>query len=319
MSTVAIDTSSARNTERLSMFLTEIGNEDPIDQYFQIHPTWDVLWKNKKSKEGGRQVGYTIETGENPTVADTSDDDIIDTTIPDVVRWVVYPYVNKTGSVSVLGEEVRETAGSAHKTYDIIKQRRSSLLNTVMDKYSKDLFATSQVAGKITPLPVLIASSGSVGDLSTTTEATWASTQTGSGVFSAQGLDDMRTLYRTLRINKSNPDTIVTTSDVYGFYEAEVDADVRYASAQGSVNRGFESLTFNMKPIIYDPDCNSGVLYMWDSRYLFLSCDTGWNFDFEPFMKSFNQKTMASQFANRCNLITNARRTAGKLTGITGS
>lgn len=316
ISTLAIDTPSNRSNERLTMFLTEIGADKPIDNYFDDHPAWDLLMSKKQMKTGGRQIGFPINSGENPTVQDFADDDTFIIEVPDTALWVAYPYVNKGGSVVVLEEELRETDGADHKVFDVLEHRRETLLLTVFDKYSTDLFAASQVAGKINSLNTIIDSTGAVGGLNQSTDADWASTETGSGSFASQGLADMRTLYNTLRVNKSKVDAIVTTQTVYEAFENEIDPDVRYDTVQVG-ERGFTTFKFKGVPIIFDADCTSGVLYMWDSRYLFLSCDTGWNFDFEPFMTSFEKKLRASKFANRCNLVTTNRRTAGKLTGIT--
>jgi len=316
VSTLAVDTPAARNNERLTMFLTEIGEKKPVDNYFKTHPLLDHLMKKKVKKDGGRQIGFPIDAGKNPTVQDFADADTFITTVPDTVRWVAYPYVNKGGSLVVLGEEQRETAGKDHKIFDVIDSRRNNILESVMEEYTTDLFASSQVAGKINSLNVLIASTGEVGGLNASTESAWAATSTSSGSFAAQGLKDMRQLWNTLQNNKAKIDTIVTTQDIYQFYENEVDPDVRYASAQGVGGRGFESLEFKNIPIIYDPKATSGVLYMFDTKYTFLACDTVWHMDFEPFISPSNQKTSVSKFANRMNLVTTNRRTTGKLTSV---
>ena len=316
MSTLAIDTPTARSNERLTMFLTEIGERKPIDNYFVNHPALDHFIKKAIVKDGGRQVGFPIDSGENPTVQDFTDADTFVTTVPDTVRWVAYPYHNKGASLVVLGEEQRETAGKDHKIFDVIESRRANIIETVLKKYSEDLFAASQVAGKINSLNVLVDSTGEVGGLNASTDSDWASTETASGSFAAQGMKDMRTLWNTLFNEKAMIDTIITTQSIYEFYENEVDPDVRYSSAQGVGGRGFKSLEFKTIPIIYDPYATNGVLYMLDTKYTFLAKDSGWNMDFEPFISPSNQKVSVSKFANRCNLVTTNRRTTGKLTSI---
>jgi hypothetical protein len=302
LSTLAIDTPANRSNERLSMFLTEIGSRKPIDNYFLTHPLLDHLMKNCVTKDGGRQ--------------DFTDADTFITTVPDTIRTVAYAYHNKGASLVVMGEEQRETAGADHKTFDIIESRRESIIETVLQQYSQDLFAASQVAKKINSLNVLVDSTGEVGGLNASTNAEWAATETASGSFASQGLKDMRSLWNTLFNNKSKINTIVTTQSIYEFYENEVDPDVRYSTPQGVGSRGFESLEFKKVPIIYDPYATSGVIYMFDTKFTYLAKDSGWNMDFEPFVTPSNQKVSVSKFANRCNLVTTNRRTTGKLTGV---
>lgn len=198
----------------------------------------------------------------------------------------------------------------------IWKHRRSNLLNSIIKSYSADLNATSQVAGKINSLETVIDSTGAVGGLNQSEDADWASTETSSGSFASQGLADMRTLYNTLSNNKSKVDNIWTTQTIYEAFENEIDPDVRYDTVNVG-ERGFKTFTFKGVPVQYDIDINTGILYMWDSRYTYLCCDTGWNMDFEPFMKSFSKKMRASKFANRCQFTTINRRTSGKLISMT--
>lgn len=317
MSTNAVDTATTRNTERLTMFLTEISEADPVDNYFSTHPLWDHLYKKKKIKDGGRQFGLPLVTGANPTVQDFSDADIFLTTVPDTTQFVAYPYVNKGASLVILGEEQRETAGKNHKMYDVVKQRRENIIETVLAGYSTDLFATSQVAKKINSLNTVIDSTGAVGGLNASSQSKWAAIETSSGSFAAQGMKNMRTLWNSLFNNKGNVDTIVTTQDIYEFYENECDPDVRYKSDEKTANRGFEFLTFKNKPVMYDPYATAGVLYMWDSKYTGLYLDKGWNMDFEAFVSPSNSKSSVSKFANRCQFATTNRRTTGKLVTIT--
>lgn len=119
MSTLAVDTPQNRSNERLTAFMTEIGSEDPIDNYFDDYRLWNSLYSQKKMKNGGRQIGWPIDSGENPTVQDFSDDDEFIFEVPDTARWVAYAYVNKGGSVALLEEELRETAGADHRIIDL--------------------------------------------------------------------------------------------------------------------------------------------------------------------------------------------------------
>ena len=314
MSTTAIDT--ARTNERLSAFLTEIGASEPIDNYFPRIPALDALFKKKKMQDGGRQILYPIDSGTNSTIKDFSDNDVFDTSGQDTALTVVYPFVNKGGTITISWEELRETAGNDHRIFDLMKHKRDNAMKTSMDQLATDLFAPAQAPLKITSLNVLVDSTGSVGGLSAATDTDWASIETGSGSFATQGLSDMRTLYNRLTEDNANPNLILTNRTIYEFYENSIDPDVRYSTAQGTGGRGFKSLEFKGIPIIYDKKATSGVLYMIDTDNTFFICDTEGNFAVDEFQTPVNQKVSTAKIVFRGNLVCNRRRSNGKLTGI---
>lgn len=313
MSTVALDTS--RTNERLSAFKAEIGAAEPIDNFFTKNTTLDALMGKKKTINGGRQITYPIDSGSNGTVAWFSDYDVFNTSAQDTALTVVYPFVNLGGTIVISWEEIRETAGDDHKIFDLVAHKRKNVLSTMMDTLNSALHATSQVASQITCLPALVASTGSIGGLSASTDGDWAATIKSSGAFTSQGLTDMNNLYNTLKNKKSNVDTIITTQAVYELYEAEVDVDVRYNTV-GTANRGFKSIEFKGVPLQFDPDCASGTLYMLNSENNFFMIDTEGNFDVEDFMTPTNQKVSIAKVTFRGNFVCNNRRANGKMTSI---
>lgn len=315
MSTVAID--SSRTSERLSAFMSHLENSEPVDNYFVRRPALDAFLKGKKMQDGGRQIWITVDTDENPTIQDFSDYDVFDTSGSDTAVSAVYPMVNKGGTIVISWEELREIAGKDHQAIDLLSHKRRNAMKTMMDKLATDLFASSAVTGKITPLPILIDSSGSVGSISASTETNWAATETASGSFAAQGLSDMRTLYNTLCNNGADPDMILTTQSIYEFYENEVDPDVRYAAAMAVGGRGFKSLEFKGIPLIHDLKATSGVLYMVNTENTYFKVDTMGNFSVDPFVQPANQKAQIAKLVFRGNLICDRRKSNGKLTGIT--
>jgi len=322
MSTAAIDI--ARVTERLTGFITKIGANDPIDQYFPRTPALDILYKSKRMENGGRQISYPIDSGANDTFKDFSDYDVIDTSNQDTARVIVYPMVNKVGSLTYSWEELRENQTNDSRYYDLVKHRRDNAMKTAMDLVCTDLFAATQSAKKITSLNVGIDSTGSVGNLSQTDDSDWAAKEVGSGSFATQGLADMRSLWNQIHEDGGMVDNILTTRAVYEFYETEIDPDVRYAVAQTMGNgkklvggRGFGGgLEFNGVPVLYDKKCTSGVMFMWDSEALFMVVDTEGDFKISEFVKPHNQKVLTADLTFRGQVIITRRKSTGKLTSI---
>ena len=313
MSTYSIE--SARTNERLSAFLSEIGATKPIDNYFGICPTLEYFMKNMKTQDGGRQIIYPIGSGENTTLAWSSDYDIISTTPTDTALTVGYPFVNIFGSLNISWEEMREIAGNDHQIFDRVDYKRDEIINSAMKKINAAFYAATQVANQITALPVAVLATGAVGGLNQSTDADWASIVTAGGVFTTQGYSDMLSTFNQLVAKKAKPKVIITTRAIYELYEKELNPDVRYATADGKGVRGFSELQFKQTPIIFDPDCTSGVIQFFDTDYMFMILDTDGNFELDPFETPTNQKVFVSKFAFRGNLVLNNRRAQAKITG----
>jgi len=315
-STVAVDTSSTRNSDRLTAFLSEIMNDEPIDNKFVLLPTLDHLRSKARIKNGGRQIWTPIDSGVNSTVGYYSDYDPFDVSAQSTALSVAYPYINIGASVVISEEELRETAGSDHQVYDLIKHKKNNCLMSVLDQVNADLFAASQVAGKVNTLAVQIDSSGLCGDLNASTDADWAAVENAGGVFTAQGYDDMVTMYNDLKANKSRPSAIITTQTVHELYELELNPDVRYGSAKEAGKRGVLELFFKDVPLLWDDDCTAGVMYFINNNHLYMCIDSAQNFSFDPFAKPVNQKAQVALFSARFNVVCDKRKAQGKITGI---
>jgi hypothetical protein len=318
VSTIAIDTPSNRSTERLTAFLSEIGSEKPIDQYFPKRKALEVFTKKMKVKDAGRQVVYPLNSGANPTVKDASDYDSYDPSASNTALIVTYPMVNKIASLVISWEEEREVAGKDHAMYDLIAHKRDVLLNSVLDAQCTDLFAATQNASKISSLVPSILATGALGGLNQSTDSDWASTVTSGGSFAAQGMSDMLTTYGTVVNDGAEPDVIITTLAVNNYYHIAVDPDVRYAYTPDMVaGRGWRGLEFMGAKIVHDKKCTNGVMYFITSDDTFMSVDSAGNYDFPPFIEMPLQRAKISKFAFRGNLIFQRRKSNAKITGIT--
>lgn len=316
-SVAAVDLSSTRNTDRLTAFMSEIGASEPIDQVFVRVPTLELLRSGAKVMDGGRQIWYPIDSGTNSTIKKFSDFDTFDTSAQSTALSVVCPFVNYGGSVAVSWEELRETAGSDHKLYDLIAHKRKNALNSLVDYLNAKLYVAAAAADEICSLVDIIDSAGTTMGLAQSTDAHWASVENASGSFAAQGLADMTTMVNDLRANKSKVSDIMMPQAVHEYYEKELNPDLRYAGSDLAVGRrGFKELEFKGVRLDWDDDCTAGVMYFINKENLFLVVDSDANFHFDPFLQPVNQKAQVALLSFRGNVVCNSRRSQGKLTGI---
>lgn len=313
MSTTAIDT--ARTSESLSVFMSEIPNTDPIDNYFERFPLLSHLMTKKELKDGGRQLQIPYNSGENTTFKWFAGNDVFNTTTQDTALTIVAPYVNYGGSIVISWEEMREIAGKDHATFDLLKHRRMVTLNTAMKGITASLFAATQAADKFTSLIVGIDSTGTLHNQSASTDADWASKEvdSGSASFASVGLQNMRSLYNQITEDNAMPDTIVMGRTLYESYENEIDIDVRYSTAQGVGGRGFTSLEFKGKPILVEKACTANTIFMWDSANVKLYLDKEGDFNQMPFVWMPQQLSQVGLFVVRGNLVIDRRKSTGKI------
>lgn len=316
MATYAID--SARTSERLSAFLSEIAESKPVDNYFTKVQTLEFFWGKKKVKNGGRQLIFPIGTGEGGNLGWGSDYDVVPTTGSDNARTVGYAYKSLRDSIVISKEELRETAGDSHKIFDLVDFKREKVLMAMKDKLNKHFYKASPGANEMESLATIVKATGSVGGVSNSDYSGWASSaNTTVGDWATNGMAALRDAFSTLQDNKARPDAIFTTAAVYNAYEANIDVDVRYTDVPSRGNRGFKTLSFREVPLIYDADCTSGAMYIVDSDSIYLAVDSAGMMNPEPFQKQINAFVQVSLVEARLLLACTSRRSNYLLSGIT--
>ena len=181
-----------------------------------------------------------------------------------------------------------------------------------------DLFASSQVSGKIGALPCIVAASGTVGDLAAGTYSWWQSQVTASGSFAARGLADMRTLYNNILATASDmgaPDFCVTTQTIMEYYEGILEPQKRYTDDK-MASAGFANLKYKNLPLTFDSNVASGEMYMLKSDNIWLIVHSDANFSTLPFVRPANQDARTSQIIAQLEVVTDNKRKLGKITGI---
>jgi len=255
----------------------------------------------EKSTAGGWYSGY----------------ETLDTTPQEGMRPAEFLWRQCAYSISISRLEERQNSGK-HKMINLLESKTYQAEQTIRDEIAQALFASSRTSKAINTLAELIDSSGTVGGISRTSNSWWQSTETASGSFASQGISDMRTLYNTISSSagKEHPDLIITTRTIYEYYEDTLLPQVRYQSLDVA-DAGFESLRFKGADILYDTNCNSGTLYMLNSKYITLVIDKETDFITTPFVKPANQDAKTAQILFMGNVTVNNCRRLGKLTGIT--
>ena len=316
MSTAVIDNITNRDTERLTAFMSRVENDVPVDNISVDLPTFSELWKSKKIIDGGRQSFITLDTARNSTINSFSGYDVFDTSPQDTVRPALFAYINYGGTATISWEEMRETANSDVRTFDMVAHKRKNAVASLKDRVNSDMYIAVPAAADILSLPNII-TTGTLGGINGAVETWWQAQETTAvGAFTANGITNMRTLWNDItRQGQGSPSMTMTTQAIFEAYEAEIDPDVRYSSSD-KLSRGATMLEWKGKPIMFDNDCPAGELYMINYDHMWLYVDTDGQITFDKFIEPANQKVYTAKLVFRGQLVCNNRRGLGRLTGI---
>ncbi len=316
MSTVNTE---GRTNELLSAYLSEIIENEPVDQHFPETPSFDWFMKHSKSFSPTKQYQLPVNTGASANGKWFSGSDTFALTTPDTALTVFYANKNIGESIPVLFEEKHESGPDASKIFDVIKHRLANAKRNLVDLSCTAMWSASGVTDGITSVPVTVDSTGSTGGLSASTTADWASIETSSGSFATQGIDDMNSTWDQIREFGGMPGAVFTNRTVYGYYKKDLNADVRYVTKDlKSVDRGFVEVGFMGVPVLLERKVGSGEMYFIDPNDLFLAFDNKAKFKTLPFQDIPNQPgSSVAYLLARYALVCTRRRSHGKMVSIT--
>lgn len=311
-----------------SLLTTTLANfEKQIqDQIFDVYPL--LSWLNgklgiamrgatvKEMLDGGESIVVHLLFEENSTVDSYTGAGVIDTTLQEGHTIGRYNWKQYAGTVGITGLEKRSNMGEA-QLISLLQAKIQQLVMSMRDRMSRDSYSDGTGNGglNVTGLEAIVDSTTTLAGLAPASFPWWASVETASGSFATQGLDDMRTIFNTLSFGNDKPDFIVTTQDIFEFYEKSLQPQERFVG-NAAADAGFMNLTFKNVPIVFDRDCTSGVMYLLNSRYTALKVHRDADMKSSEFVQPENQDVTTSKTIWQGNMTTNNRRKLGKLTGI---
>lgn len=302
----------------LTTTLSRWTDSDLILNVFNQYPLLDTLLENKKTYDGGASIIVPVMYDKNSTAKSFAFDDILDVTPQQGILATQAMWRQYDVSIEVNGQEVRMNSGKS-KAVDLVKQKVKQAEESLRDKLTSDLFATSVTGQNINSFPVMFDATSNIQDINSTTSSWWQAGVTTSGSFAARGLSDMRTAYTNIDVlaPKVVVDSIVTTPTVYNYYEGSLIQQMRYMPENKKGNSSFESLRFKTADVMYDTACTSGTMYMFPSELLQLVVHTDANMVDSEWRTPINQDVRVKHIFLMAQLVVKARRKLQKISSIT--
>lgn len=270
-----------------------------------------------KELDGGLKIVEPLLYASNSTAGSYSGYDVLDTDPQEGMTNAEFEWKQYSVSVSISGKEKRQNNGET-AVLNLLEGKIMQAEMSLIESMNGDLFTdgTGNASKDLTGLVLAIDSAGTYGNIDRTTETWWAAQET--AVTGPLTIGVMRTKYNDCSngYSKDHPELIVTDQDEYEAYEAKLQPDMRFADNKLG-DAGFENLKFKGAQIVFDEQCNAGVMNFLNMKYLGLRVHKDARFTVTDEQRPVDQDAFVKQILFMGNLVSSNCRRQGKLTGLT--
>lgn len=270
-------------------------------------------------EEGGREVVMPLQYGNSTAVGTYSGTSTISNPYQEGIDAATYDWVNYYAGVSISKDDELKNNGE-FAVKKLIKAKIMQAERTLKEKLETDFHTGTGGTGAVVGMQSLIAASGTVGDISGTSETFWRSyVEATGGALTVAYIRDM------VNDIDSLPGDSVSLIEMpvvlHAKYESLLTATVQYNTTTTKEMKrlgdaGFTALGFRGIPVVYNRFVPSGEVYA-ISKALKLIQHKDANFDVLPMEKVQGQMVYEQFILSTMALVTDNRRKLGKLTGKT--
>lgn len=294
------------------------------DNIFKSNPVFKWLYSGKGGgkmrKKGGAALSHAEMYAKNTTALAYQRYDLLDTTPQDGLTRDQWAWAQYAATVTIDGFTERVANAGDSKLEDLLEAKKMQAEESLSLLLEQDMFATAPVASKhIESLNSVVATSGTVGGISGTTNTWWqACVATASGSFAAQGRSDLTNAWNLVSVQNpiGGPEMIVSDQNSFQYYESSLVSQERFTDNK-LVDIGIENLQFKTTPWTWSPQATSGVIFLLHSKGLEFIVNSDTDFLVTDFVTPTNQDARTAKILLACSLTTGNRRKNAKLTGVT--
>lgn len=271
----------------------------------------------KKMINGGLSIVETLIKSKQTDGGFYLGADVLNNTQQNTTTLAEFKWQNVYEPIVLTRDEERQNAGDMHKILDLVGAKIQLSERAIKDRMDQALSTPVGEANNLNDLETIV-NTGTLGNLSGSTDTFWQSTVTTSGAFATQGLTDMTTA--TYAVSSSsvvdNPTVYLTTKTAFQKFEQTRLPLERISNGNLTFNAGAKNLTFKGIPVVYGNYVASGLMFGLNMNYIYLAVDSETDMITTPFITPANQTIKVAYILWRGNLITNNRRRHFKLTSI---
>lgn len=317
---------AAGNSDFNEILSTTLKNYVPklADNVFTARPLFYALTNGQTIRRinGGAKIVVPIIYGTNSTAGSYSGSDTIDTTAQTGITAAEYDWKQYAATVTITGIEEAKNNGEA-AIIDLLEGKIMQAEQTIIQNMNTMFYSNGAGNGgkDFLGLNGLVGTGNDSGsaiggiDATDSDNSWWRSSLTDQG--GALTLAAMSTMYNNVSVGNDQPTIIITDQDEYEKYEALLQPNLRYTSADVA-DAGFQNLLFKGAPVTYDSDTNLDTkMFFLNTKYLRLVAHTETWFQPTPFVRPTNQDARYAQILCYGQLTTSNRSRQGMLYGLT--
>ncbi len=237
--------------------------------------SWLKKKGNIQTKSGGYEIVMPLDYAENGTYLRYSGYDPQNTAASDVISAAKYDWSQISIHVTASGRELKMNNGE-EAMINLVKARLKNATRTAANNMSIDIYSDGALTNQIGGLAALItqAGTGTVGGIVSGTYTFWKNQFVDmTSPASTNIIAYMNGLWLGLVRGTDKPDLIVSSHDLYNYYESALQANQRYADSK-SASAGFESLKYKTASVIFDNNTNFTAttedMYFLNTDYLYM-------------------------------------------------
>lgn len=306
--------------------LVKYASDNLADNIFQSNALYYLLAgsedmrkegsKTYKELDGGRVIVEPLLYATNSTAGSYSGYDVLDTDPQDGMTNAEFEWKQYSVSVSISGREKRQNNGDS-AALNLLEGKIMQAEMSLIESMNGDLFTdgTGNGGKDVTGLVLAVDSAGTYGNIDRSANTWWSSQET--AVTGPLTIDAMRTVYNDCSrgYKKMHPGLIVTDQTEYEAYEAKLQPDMRYSDNQ-LADAGFENLAFKGSKMVFDEQCNDGIMYFLNPDVMGIRVHKDAKFTVTEEQRPVDQDAFVKQILWMGNVVTKAALRLGKLTGL---
>jgi len=270
-------------------------------------------------EEGGREVVMPLQYGNSSAVGTYSGTSTITNPYQEGIDAATYDWVNYYAGVSISKDDELKNNGE-FAVKKLIKAKIMQAERTLKETLETDMHTGAGGTSAVVGLQSLVAATGTVGDISGTSETFWRSYVESTGT--ALTVAHIRDMVNDIdSLPGDSVSLIEMPVNLHAKYESLLTATVQYNTTTTKEMKrlgdaGFTALGFRGIPVVYNRFVPSGEVYA-ISKALKLIQHKDANFDVLPMEKVQGQMVYEQFILSTLALVTDNRRKLGKLTGKT--
>ena len=297
----------------------DVYNKDYSENVYDSHPFLKTLKDKKKViVAGGDQITFPVQykslgTGDAVDWGDQVNFESVDTLTQAVLDWAPY-----RAHTMLTWEERSKNQAGPQQIVNLIKNKHKQLEAEMAFRVATDIWATSAVSGRITPIATIVDADDSYAGIAVADATVWAGNEDTSSTTLTRAL-----LYEdvvTSEFADGKPNAHYTTRALLAAYNSLLGADERYQNTKDA-NAGFTTLTLYGDPVYSDSYIAAGDWFGLDMDAFELHMMKGENMavsDWEDLHVAGYPKSLSKIATCVTNLVCYRRRTSFKLTALTG-